>query len=79
MTWEICLGIVTLVTFGIAVVTPIVKLNNNITHLSATIRSLNENMHKSDERLTKHGIRLDDHEHRITKLETIHEQEGKKL
>lgn len=72
MTWEIVLGLIALVGFGITVLTPIVKLNTSITKLNCSIDSLNHNMARNEERIAKHGSQIDDHEHRITVLEGFH-------
>lgn len=69
MTWEIFLGISALVAFGVAVVTPIIKLNSSITKLNCAIDMLNASMAKSDKRLDAHSVQLDNHEKRITILE----------
>lgn len=70
MSWEIVLGIIALVGFGISVTTPIIKLNTSITKLNCSIDSLNENMARNEERITYHGRLLDEFEHRITVLES---------
>lgn len=72
MTWEIVLGIIALVGFGISVSTPIIKLNTSITKLNCSIDALNKNMDTSNKRLDAHGKQLDDFEHRITVLEGFH-------
>ena len=37
MSWEIVLGLIALVGFGISVSTPIIKLNTSITKLNCSI------------------------------------------
>lgn len=69
MTWEIFLGISAIVAFAIAIITPIIKLNTNITKLSCTIESMVAVNARADKRLDAHADKLDDHEHRITVLE----------
>ena len=73
MTWEIFLGIVALVGFGITVATPIIKLNTSITKLNCSIDGLNDNMKASKERIKAHGKQLDELEHRVTVLESFHD------
>ena len=73
MTWEIFLGIVALVRFGITVATPIIKLNTSITKLNCSIDGLNDNMKASKERIKAHGKQLDELEHRVTVLESFHD------
>ena len=48
MTWEIALGIFALITFGIAVVTPIIKLNTLVTKLNSSIEYLSKMIDKHD-------------------------------
>ena len=74
MTWEIVVGIIALVGFGISVTTPIVKLNTSITKLNCSIDNLNQNMATSNKRLDAHSKELDRHEHRITVLEGYHRE-----
>ncbi len=77
MTWEIVVGLIALVGFGISVTTPIVKLNTSITKLNCSIDALNQNMARNEERISCHGRELDDHEHRITVLEVFHDEKRK--
>ena len=78
--WEAFGVIVTLVGFGIAVGTPILKLNTSITKLITRISALDGNIdelternRKSHERIWEHNDKQDekisDHETRITILE----------
>ena len=48
MTWEIALGIFALITLGIAVVTPIIKLNTLVTKLNSSIEYLSKMIDKHD-------------------------------
>lgn len=73
MTWEIVLGIIALAGFMLSVITPIIKLNANITKLGCSIDALYDAVRKSDKRIDSHSERLDDHEIRITVLETKEE------
>lgn len=72
MTWEIVVGLIALVGFGISVTTPIIKLNTSITKLNCSIDALNRSMDISNKRLDAHGKTLDEFEHRITVLEGFH-------
>ena len=58
----------------ICVMTPIIKLNTTITKLNATLEQFQrqtEDNHKNlAERVTVHGKEIDDHEKRLTVLET---------
>lgn len=69
MTWEIFVGITVLFGFGVAVVTPLIKLNSSITKLNCAIDTLNTNLSTTDSRVTEHGKQIEDHERRITILE----------
>lgn len=81
MTWEIFLGIVALVGFLITVFTPISKLTRTITELNINMKNLGAAMEvlttkntESHRRIWEHNEeqdkKIDDHEHRITKIET---------
>ena len=74
MTWEIVVGLIALVGFGISVTTPIVKLNTSITKLNCSIDSLNENMEVSKKRISEHGKEINKLDHRITVLEGFHKK-----
>ena len=78
--WGIVGVLITLFGFGVAVVTPIVKLNNTITKLSAAVENLIQQVHTiaSDlGNLTERNAdthqrlfeKINDHETRISVLE----------
>lgn len=80
MTWEIVLGIISLVTVCIAIIKPIVELTKAITNLDASCSELSrrftvfdEDNAKSHKRLWEHNEeqdkQLQDHELRIHDLE----------
>ena len=69
MTWEIVVGLIALVGFGISVMTPIIKLNTSITKLNCSIDALNENSNESKARITTHGKEIDALDKRVTKIE----------
>ena len=54
----------------IAIMTPVIKLNTSITKLNCSIDELRAMFNKSDDRLKAHGIKLDEHDGRLTVLET---------
>lgn len=58
----------------ICVMTPIIKLNTTITKLNATLeqfqRQTEDNHRNLADRVTVHGREIDDHEKRLTVLET---------
>lgn len=81
MTWEIIVGIITLVGFIISIVTPLIrltsamiKLNANMENLGSSLESLTTRNTESHRRIWEHNEeqdqKLEDHEHRITKIET---------
>lgn len=70
MTWAIFLGIAALISFLIAVITPIVKLNTAITKLTISVETLNTNMGTTEKRITKHGEEIDGLKNQVTKLES---------
>lgn len=78
--WDVYLIIVSLVSFAIALGTPIIKLNTSITRLIERLHNLDEGMEtltaknsKSHERLWSHNDdqdkKIEDHEKRIIILE----------
>ena len=80
MTWEIVVELVGFIVAMIAIVTPIVKLNMNISRLNATIEALSKDTSEKhstlDRRVTKHGEQIDElekiavnHDTRITNIE----------
>jgi hypothetical protein len=80
MTWEVFLGIAALVSFGIAIITPITKLTKTMTELTLGVQGLKETIadivlrnNESHTRLWDHNGQqdkiLDNHEKRITKIE----------
>lgn len=76
MTYEILIGALALVGMLAGVVSPIIKLNNNITQLRASVDSLKEIIQELKDRITSHGKEIDDikveladHEARLRQLE----------
>lgn len=76
MTYEILIGALALVGMLAGVVSPIIKLNNNITQLRASVDSLKEIIQELKDRITFHGHEIDDmkveladHEARLRTLE----------
>ena len=81
MTWEIFLGIVALVGFCVTIATPLMKLSKTMTELNVNMQNLNQatntltaNNTESHRRIWAHNDeqdeRLENHEKRITKIET---------
>ena len=65
-----------LVTLGVAIVTPIVKLNASITRLNSSVSMLNDSMKEQkgkqenlENRVDKDDVELENHETRIKHLE----------
>jgi hypothetical protein len=80
MTWEMTVELVGFIVAMIAIVTPIVKLNMNISRLNTTIEILSKDTQEKhsnlDKRVSKHGDQIDalekvtvNHEVRITNIE----------
>lgn len=78
--WNIVLTLITLLGFGTAIVTPILKLNKTLTELIAGVNTLNAGLKESNDsnakahaRIWEHNDEQDkeiqDHELRITILE----------
>lgn len=81
MTWEIFLGIVALVGFCVTTATPLMKLSKTMTELNINMQNLNQAMNtltannaESHRRIWAHNEeqdeKLENHEKRITKIET---------
>lgn len=60
----------------IGVMAPVIRLNNSITKLTTTIEYMNEDNKRHEQRLNSHSIKLDNHERRISILESDHEKGG---
>ena len=76
MTYEILIGGLTLIGLLAGIITPIIKLNTNITALTMSVDQLREILAELKERVTTHGKEIDeirtelaDHEARIRILE----------
>ena len=73
MSWEIFIGIAALVSFCIAIISPIVKLNTSIVKLQSSIESLKDVVSKvefnNEKEHTEIRKRLDSHDDRIDKIE----------
>ncbi len=76
MSYEILIGALGLIGMLAGVISPIIKLNNNITALKASVDSLKEIISELKDRITSHGheidqiqIKLENHETRIANLE----------
>ena len=76
MNYEILVGLLAFVGMLAGIVSPIIKLNNNITELKASVDSLKDIITELKERITSHGREIDemkvtlaDHEARLRALE----------
>ena len=69
MEWQIVTTIITLVSFGVAVIKPILKLNSYIVKLTDAVESLELNGSEIKTIVKEHESKLDDNEKRIIILE----------
>lgn len=76
MSYEILIGALGFIGLLAGVVSPIIKLNNNITELRTSVDSLKEIIQELKDRITSHGHEIDDmkvelanHEARLRALE----------
>ena len=53
----------------VAIITPIIVLNSNISKLSVSVQELARRLGVTDNELIDHNRKLEEHEIRITKLE----------
>ena len=65
MEWQIVTTIITLVSFGVAVIKPILKLNSSIVKLTDAVESLELNGSEIKTIVKEHESKLDDNEKRI--------------
>lgn len=76
MSYELIIGALGLIGMLAGVISPIIKLNNNITELRTSVDSLKEIIQELKDRITSHGHEIDDmkvelanHEARLRALE----------
>lgn len=69
MEWQIVTTIITLVSFGIAVIKPILKLNSSIVKLTDAVESLELNGSEIKSLVKENEDKLEDHEKRLIVLE----------
>lgn len=69
MSWEITVGIITLLGAFISVMSVVVKVNGTLTRLDETVRQLREFIEDQDRRNDSFVKTLASHETRITVLE----------
>lgn len=69
MEWQIVTTIIALVSFGIAVIKPIITLNGSIVKLTDAVEELKLNGSDIKTLVKENEDKLDDHEKRIILLE----------
>lgn len=76
MSYELLIGALGLIGMLAGVISPIIKLNNNITELRTSVDSLKEIIQELKDRITSHGHEIDEmkvelanHEARLRTLE----------
>ena len=69
MEWQIVTTIITLVSFGVAVIKPILKLNSSIVKLTDAVESLELNGSEIKSLVKENEDKLEDHEKRLIVLE----------
>ena len=69
MEWQIVTTIITLVSFGIAIIKPILKLNSSIVKLTDAVESLELNGSEIKTLVKENEDKLEDHEKRLIVLE----------
>jgi len=71
MTWEIAVGLFTLVSALIAIMNVVVKVNRTLTSLDITVRGLDENVRRQSEINKKIFGQLARQERRLSLLEFV--------
>lgn len=69
MEWQIVTTIITLVSFGVAIIKPILKLNSSIVKLTDAVESLELNGSEIKTIVKENEDKLEDHEKRLIILE----------
>ena len=69
MEWQIVTTIITLVSFGVAVIKPILKLNSSIVNITDAVESLELNGSEIKTLVKENEDKLEDHEKRLIILE----------
>lgn len=73
MNWEILVALLGFIVSMIAIVTPIIKLNVNISRLNTTIEMFQEDTEEKnktlDKRVTEHGKQIDELEKKSVNYE----------
>lgn len=77
MTWEITVGLFTLISAFIAVMNIVVKVNRTLTALESAVKQLTEHMEKQSQKNNNFYRQLSDHETRISILEEKNHESAK--
>ena len=75
MTWEIAVGLFTLVSALISVMNVVVKVNKTLTSLESAVNRLNVSMEKQSNKNREIFDELDDHNLRLVLLEKSNKNE----
>jgi septal ring factor EnvC (AmiA/AmiB activator) len=71
MTWEITLGIFSIVSAFLAVMKVVVRVNRTLTTLEETVKRLNESIERQSVKNEKIFCQLGSHELRLSRLEDM--------
>ncbi len=76
MDYNILVGLLELIGLLVVVIVPVIRLNTNITALTASVQALKDIIEELKDRITTHGkeidemrVKLADHDARISNLE----------
>ncbi len=76
MNYNILVGLLELIGLLVVVIVPVIRLNTNITALTASVQALKDIIEELKDRITTHGkeidemrVKLADHDARISNLE----------
>ena len=66
---SLIIGLAAIIGLYVTVTNPLLKVNQQLTELNVNQKNILEKGRERDERLDIHGVKLDDHEIRITRVE----------
>lgn len=78
MTWEIFVGLTTLLTSFLSIMSVVVKVNRSLVSLESAVKQMTSTLEKQQRKNSAFSSQLLDHEKRLIRLEATHGQEQEK-